>query len=87
MNVGDGCVCKIANVSTSAKTITIQTVDKGGTVTDVKNTTIPAGATDALTSTLASLQYCKFLNTSALSFRATMTCTYNGTSVMTVPAR
>jgi hypothetical protein len=84
---GDGCVCEIANVSTGDKAIVIQTVNKGGVIVDTKSTTIPAGATDALTSTVASLQYCKFLNTSATYFRATMTCTSNGAPVMTLPAR
>jgi hypothetical protein len=86
--VSDSCSCLAVNVTSSARTIDIQVLDKGGLVIASSGpTSIPAGGAEAIHSGVGGAQYCTFVNASSSNFRGTMTCVYNGTDVVAVPAR
>jgi hypothetical protein len=72
------CSCLIVNVTTSAKTIHVQLLDKTGTVVpngelgpqllqggDINGVSAPA---------VGNFMYCKFINAATTSFRASMVC-------------
>lgn len=86
--VSDTCSCLAVNVSGGTRTIDVQVVDKTGTVLNSSSpVALDAGEATSVNSTTGGLLYCRFVNASSGSFRATMTCYYNGTEVVAVPAR
>src|SRR5215472_13717542 len=70
----DTCECEIVNVSTTAKSIQIQVISGTGTVlSDTGVFNLAAGQAAAeISSSSNQLQYCKFVNASATSFRASI---------------
>lgn len=86
--VGDSCACEVVNVSNSPKNIEIQVLNKlGDPIATSGVITVPAGAANAVSSGTGGLQYCKFVNAASGNFRATITCYFNGTDVVALPAR
>ena len=83
----DSCACEIVNVSTSTRTVDIQALNKGGVIIDHRVSSLAAGAGDAVSSGVPGFQYCKFINASPTFFRATISCVFNGTDVVALPAR
>ena len=84
----DSCSCDAVNVSGSPKTIEIQVLDKAGASLNTSGMiAIPAGGARSVSSGTAGLQYCKFVNASATNFRAAITCRFDGTEVVAMPAR
>ena len=90
----DACECEIVNVTTSAKSVQIQVISATGTVlTDTGVFTLAAGhAAAGISPTSNQQQYCKFVNASPTSFRASMACflsgpTSAGSDFVALPAR
>lgn len=90
----DTCECEIVNVSTTAKNVQIQVISGTGAIlSDTGVFSLPAGQAAAGTSPSSNtLQYCKFVNASATSFRASMGLfrsgpTSAGSDFVALPAR
>jgi|SRR5215831_15208113 len=89
----DNCECEIVNVTTSAKNIQIVMIGGDGTVlADTGVISVPAGHTATLISGHNGSQYCKFVNASPTSFRASIACflagaTGAGSDFVALPAR
>jgi hypothetical protein len=90
----DTCECEIVNVTTSPKSVQIQVISATGTVlTDTGVFTLGAGqAAAGVSPTSNQQQYCKFVNASPTSFRASMACflsgpTSAGSDFVALPAR
>jgi hypothetical protein len=90
----DTCECEIVNVSTAARNVRIQVISGTGTVlSDTGVFSLPPGqAAAGISSSSNQLQYCKFVDASATSFRASMGCflsgpTSAGSDFVALPAR
>ena len=89
----DTCECEIVNVTTTAKNVQILMISGTGTVlSDSGIINLPGGHAAASISGSNGLQYCKFVNASPTSFRASIACflsgpTSAGSDFVALPAR
>ena len=87
---GDGCECKLINITTAAKTVRVQLIrDDGLVINDSFNVSLGAGRGIVMSGGNPGSQYCKFTNAAPAYFRGTISCfgTPNDSDTVAVPAQ
>jgi len=87
---GDGCECKLVNITTAAKTVRVQLIREDGLIlSDSFNVSLGAGRAMSVSGGNPGTQYCKFTNAAPTYFRGTISCfgTPNDTDTVAVPAQ
>ena len=87
---GDGCECKLVNITTVAKTVRVQLIrDDGLVINDSFNVSLAAGRGITMSGGNSGSQYCKFTNASPAYFRGTISCfgTVSNSDQVAAPAQ